>query len=246
MLDEDKVAAKEAGMQGFASKPVDFTALSSEIARVLQLTTATPAVNAAAKPAPLQLLNMAKALQLWGSVTHYQPQLEQFLQQQQPMLLKAAGYLQAQHFTELQKVAHAIKGVSGNLALEQLSKLCAELEQAARQQQYERADKTLQQIMQSWPQYQAACQQLQQQAAKGAAKPLQQFDDSALAALLATLQQALQRHELDDGVLKQLESYSGAHEALILSLLDAVNDFDFTHALAVLEQLQQHINTGQH
>lgn len=246
VLDEDKVAAKEAGMQGFASKPVDFTALSSEIARVLQLTTATPAVSAAAKPAPLQLLNMAKALQLWGSVTHYQPQLEQFLQQQQPMLLKAAGYLQAQHFTELQKVAHAIKGVSGNLALEQLSKLCAELEQAARQQQYERADKTLQQIMHSWPQYQAACQQLQQQAAKGAAKPLQQFDDNTLAALLATLQQALQRHELDDGVLKQLESYSGAHEALILSLLDAVNDFDFTHALAVLEQLQQHINTGQH
>lgn len=246
VLDEDKVAAKEAGMQGFASKPVDFSALSSEIARVLQLTTATPAVSAAAKPAPLQLLNMAKALQLWGSVTHYQPQLEQFLQQQQPMLLKAAGYLQAQHFTELQKVAHAIKGVSGNLALEQLSKLCAELEQAARQQQYERADKTLQQIMHSWPQYQAACQQLQQQAAKGAAKPLQQFDDNTLAALLATLQQALQRHELDDGVLKQLESYSGAHEALILSLLDAVNDFDFTHALAVLEQLQQHINTGQH
>lgn len=246
VLDEDKVAAKEAGMQGFASKPVDFTALSSEIARVLQLTTGTAAVSAAAKPAPLQLLNMTKAMQLWGSVTHYQPQLEQFLQQQQPMLLKAAGYLQAQRFDELQKVAHAIKGVSGNLALEQLSKLCAELEQAARQQQHERADKTLQQIMQSWPQYQAACQQLQQQAGNGAAKPLQQLDDNSLAALLTTLQQALQRHELDDEVLKQLENYSGTHEAQVLLLLDAVNDFDFSHALVVLEQLQQHINTGQH
>ncbi|HEY0923875.1 MHYT domain-containing protein [Rheinheimera pacifica] len=246
VLDEDKVAAKEAGMQGFASKPVDFAVLTNEIARVLQLNAGTMAVVVAAEPAPLQLLNMTKALQLWGSVTHYQPQLEQFLQQQQPMLTKAAEYLQVQRFDELQKVAHAIKGVSGNLALEQLSKLCGELEQAARQQQHERADKTLQQIMQNWPQYQAACQQLQQQAGNGTAKTLQQFDDKALAALLTTLYQALQRHELDDGVLKQLEIYSGKHETLILSLLDAVNDFDFAHALAVLEQLQQHINTGQH
>jgi len=246
VLDEDKVAAKEAGMQGFASKPVDFAVLTNEIARVLQLNAGTTAVIAAAEPAPLQLLNMTKALQLWGSVTHYQPQLEQFLQQQQPMLTKAAEYLQVQRFDELQKVAHAIKGVSGNLALEQLSKLCGELEQAARQQQHERADKTLQQIMQNWPQYQTACQQLQQQAGNGTAKTLQQFDDKALAALLTTLYQALQRHELDDGVLKQLEIYSGKHETLILSLLDAVNDFDFAHALAVLEQLQQHINTGQH
>jgi HPt (histidine-containing phosphotransfer) domain-containing protein len=189
---------------------------------------------------------MTKALQLWGSVAHYQPQLEQFLQQQQPMLTKAAEYLQVQRFDELQKVAHAIKGVSGNLALEQLSKLCGELEQAARQQQHQRADKTLQQIMQNWPQYQAACQQLQQQAGNGAAKALQQFDDNVLAALLTPLHLALQRHELDDNVLKQLEIYSGKHETLILSLLDAVNDFDFSHALAVLEQLQQHINTGQH
>ncbi|SEI07988.1 PAS domain S-box-containing protein [Rheinheimera pacifica] len=246
VLDEDKVAAKEAGMQGFASKPVDFAALTNEIARVLQLNAGTTAVVVAAEPAPLQLLNMTKALQLWGSVTHYQPQLEQFLQQQQPMLTKAAEYLQVQRFDELQKVAHAIKGVSGNLALEQLSKLCGELEQAARQQQHQRADKILQQIMQNWPQYQAACQQLQQQAGNGTAKTLQQFDDRALAALLTSLHHALQRHELDDNVLKQLEIYSGKHETLILSLLDAVNDFDFAHALAVLEQLQQHINTGQH
>ncbi|WP_240224455.1 MHYT domain-containing protein [Rheinheimera hassiensis] len=246
VLDEDKVAAKEAGMQGFASKPVDFAALSNEIARVLQLSAGTTAAIAAAEPAPLQVLNMTKALQLWGSVAHYQPQLEQFLHQQQPVLVKAAGYLQAGQLDELQKAAHAIKGVSGNLALEQLSKLCGELEQAARQQQHERAGKTLQQVMQNWPQYQAACQQLQQQAGNGVAKTLQQFDDNALAALLTPLHLALQRHELDDNVLKQLEIYSGTHEALILSLLDAVNDFDFAHALAVLEQLQQHINTGQH
>lgn len=245
VLDEDKVAAKEAGMQGFATKPVDFALLSAEIARVLQLDIATPVAAAPTEPAPLQLLNMSKALQLWGSLAQYLPQLAQFLQQQQPALAQAAVKLQGGQFDAVQQTAHAIKGVSANLALEQLSKLCAELEQAARQQQSERAGQLLQQIIALWPDYQAACQQLTLRSGSPAAKTLQQYDNKALAALLVSLQQALAQHELDDAVLKQLEIYSGAHEALILSLLDAVNDFDFGQALAIAEQLLQIINTGQ-
>ncbi len=42
VLAEDKHAAMAAGMQGFASKPVDFSALCLEIATVLQLDIASP------------------------------------------------------------------------------------------------------------------------------------------------------------------------------------------------------------
>ena len=143
-------------------------------------------------------------------------------------------------------MAHAIKGVAANLALEQLTKLSAELEQAARQQQAERAAELLAQLVAIWPDHLAACQQLAQQAANVATKRLQRLDEPALAAVLTTLQHALQQHELEDSTLKQLERYSGAHEAMILTLLDAVNDFDFASALAVTEQLLQHITTGQH
>ena len=246
VLDEDKVAAKEAGMQGFASKPIDYAQLSAEIARVLQLDiTDTPLVTPT-EPASLQLLNTKKAVQLWGSLTHYLPQLEQFLQQQQPRLLQAATELQAGHVNAVQQLAHAIKGVAANLALEQLSKLSAELEQAARQQQTERAAQLLAQMVAIWPDHQRACQQLALQATDVAAERLQRLDDATLTAVLTSLQQALQQHELDDNVLEQLERYSGAHEAMILAVLDAVNDFDFSRALAITKQLQQQITTGQH
>ena len=246
VLDEDKVAAKEAGMQGFASKPIDYAQLSAEIARVLQLDiTDTPLVTPT-EPASLQLLNTKKAVQLWGSLTHYLPQLEQFLQQQQPRLLQAATELQAGHVNAVQQLAHAIKGVAANLALEQLSKLSAELEQAARQQRTERAAQLLAQIVAIWPDHQRACQQLALQATDVAAERLQRLDDATLTAVLTSLQQALQQHELDDNVLEQLERYSGAHEAMILAVLDAVNDFDFSRALAITKQLQQQITTGQH
>ncbi|WP_205623218.1 response regulator [Rheinheimera baltica] len=249
VLDEDKEAAKEAGMQGFASKPVDFEMLSAEIARVLDLDVGALPSVIAAEAQPLQVLNLSKALLLWGSLTHYLPQLEQFLQQQEPVLAQAAVNLKAAQLDELQKAAHAIKGVSANLALEQLSKLCGELEQAARQQQQDRAENTLQQILQSWPEHLAACQQLQQQPDSVSTKTLQPLDDVALAALLSPLSQALQRHEINDSVLAQLERYTGIHETLILSLLDAVNDdavneFDFASAMATLNQIQQRINAG--
>ena len=42
VLDEDKTAAKDAGMQGFASKPINFNALCFEIARVLGLQVQEP------------------------------------------------------------------------------------------------------------------------------------------------------------------------------------------------------------
>ena len=246
VLDEDKVAAKEAGMQGFASKPIDYAQLSAEIARVLQLDIADTPVITPTEPASLQLLNTSKAVQLWGSLTHYLPQLEQFLQQQQPRLLQAATELQAGHVNAVQQLAHAIKGVAANLALEQLSKLSAELEQAARQQQTERAAQLLAQMVAIWPDHQRACQQLALQATDVAAERLQRLDDATLTAVLTSLQQALQQHELDDNVLEQLERYSGAHEAMILAVLDAVNDFDFSRALAITKQLQQQITTGQH
>ena len=246
VLDEDKVAAKEAGMQGFASKPIDYAQLSAEIARVLQLDIADTPVITPTEPASLQLLNTSKAVQLWGSLTHYLPQLEQFLQQQQPRLLQAVTELQAGHVNAVQQLAHAIKGVAANLALEQLSKLSAELEQAARQQQTERAAQLLAQMVAIWPDHQRACQQLALQATDVAAERLQRLDDATLTAVLTSLQQALQQHELDDNVLEQLERYSGAHEAMILAVLDAVNDFDFSRALAITKQLQQQITTGQH
>ena len=244
VLDEDKLAAKEAGMQGFASKPVDFAVLSAEIARVLQLGDIQQPAGKVVESAA-QLLNMQKAVQLWGSLSHYLPQLAQFLQQQTAALVKVAEASQAGQFDDVQKAAHAIKGVSANLALEQLSRLCTELEQAARLQQQQRTEQVLQQIQQVWPRYEQALQQLSAQVGENLAKVTQQLDDDTLLAALLSLQQALLRHELDDDILQQLECYTGAHEAMILSLLDAVNDFDFARAQSIAAELQQRINTGQ-
>ncbi|MBZ9612404.1 MHYT domain-containing protein [Rheinheimera maricola] len=243
VLDEDKVAAKQAGMQGFASKPIDFALLCTEIANVLQLDIRPP-LRSNMQIAPEQLFNRHKALLLWGNLATYVPQLQQFLQQQLPALQQAKVQLQAADFSAVQSAAHAIKGVAANLALEQLSKLCAELEQAARQQQKQRAENALRDIVHSWPGYDLCWQQLHSELVSSQNAALLGLNNTELLTMLNTLQQALQRHELADEVIEQLHVYRGEHQAVIASLLDAVNDFDFNLALKRLTQLQQQLNQG--
>ncbi|KKL00012.1 PAS domain S-box protein [Rheinheimera mesophila] len=245
VLDEDKIAAKEAGMQGFATKPIDFAALCFEIARVLNIEVREPLSQHSQVTTTVQLLNLPKALQLWGNLATYLPQLEQFLQQQKPMIQLAVQQLQAGNYNAVQQQAHAIKGVSANLGLEPLSRVCAELEQAARQQQQQRAAELLQKILGCWSKFEAEHQRLLEEQPLAEQTQSTQLDHQQLAAMLENLQQSLLRHELDDQGIEQLSHYSGPHQQLLLKLLDAVNDFDFSLALQLLEQLQQQLGKGE-
>lgn len=245
VLDEDKTAAKDAGMQGFASKPIDFAALCFEIARVLDIEVREPLSQHSEATTTDQLLNLPKALQLWGNMATYLPQLEQFLQQQRPQLQLVVEQLQAGNYNAVQQQAHAIKGVSANLGLEPLSRVCAELEQAARQQQEQRATELLQKILGCWPKFEAEHRKLSSE--QPAAEKMQstQLDNQQLAAMLDSLQQSLLRHELDDQGIEQLSHYSGEHQQLLMMLMDAVNDFDFNLALQLLEQLKHKLGEGE-
>jgi hypothetical protein len=245
VLDEDKTAAKEAGMQGFASKPIDFAALSFEIARVLAIEVREPLSPQTLVATTDQLLNLPKAMQLWGNLASYLPQLEQFLQQQKPMILLAVQQLQDENYQAVQQQAHAIKGVSANLGLEPLSRVCAELEQAARQQQQQRAAELLQKILGCWSKFEAEHQRLLVEQVPVEQAQSTELNNKQLAVMLENLQQSLQRHELDDQGIEQLSHYSGQHQQLLVKLLDAVHDFDFSLALQLLEQLQQQLGEGE-
>ncbi|WP_127026106.1 MHYT domain-containing protein [Rheinheimera mangrovi] len=239
VLDEDKSAAKEAGMQGFASKPIDFAALCFEIAQVLQIEVREPLSLQVQTTPSDQLVNLPKALQLWGNLHTYLPQLETFLLQQKQSLLLAADQLTSGDYQAVQQQAHAIKGVSANLGLEPLSKVCAELEQAARQQQQQRATELLQKILGCWPKFETEYQKLQSELPEAQQGQAYHLDDQQLRIALTALQESLLRHELDDQGIEQLSHYSGEHQPTLMKLLDAVNDFDFNLALQLLEQLQQ-------
>jgi hypothetical protein len=247
VLDEDKTAAQQAGMQGFASKPVDFPALCYEMARLLQLEVQAPLADlSSATPGSEQLVNVGKALQLWGSFDRYLPSLRQFLDQQGQALQQLQQALQHTDFAAIQQVAHAVKGVAGNLALEPLAKVCAELEQAARQQQQQRCADLLHKILHCWPRFDAEYLQLLQQQSAEQDPATAPASASALAEILIALQSALARHELDEQRLAELEAYHGPYQQEVTQICSLINDFDFSQAQQQLQQLLPQLAGGEH
>ena len=77
VLQQDKLTAKQAGMNGFANKPVDIQQVNHEIAKVLGLE-----VNTISQQQPdksKQHINYAKGLKMWGSSEKLNSEIAAFL-----------------------------------------------------------------------------------------------------------------------------------------------------------------------
>jgi PAS domain S-box-containing protein len=120
VLDAHRRACAEAGMDGFASKPVDWFALSNEIARVLGLK--CDVVPDLAPAADGQVLNREAGLRRWtGRVDAYRQALFHFAQEQAGAFDAIAALARAQDYPQLQAHAHRVRGVAANLGLDRLS-----------------------------------------------------------------------------------------------------------------------------
>ena len=128
VLAEHRRAAAEVGMDGFASKPVDWTALSHEIARVLGLGAGIAAADAAPK-LDRQVLNRAAGLHRWGgNEDAYREALEHFHSQHALLPQFLRGFAGASDYPSLRMLAHKARGVAANIALELLADALGELE----------------------------------------------------------------------------------------------------------------------
>ncbi|QYJ78220.1 MHYT domain-containing protein [Shewanella acanthi] len=127
VLEQDKSAAQEAGMDGFANKPVDFDLLTLEIARVLKLDLSSNNTNSKTLQ-PSLWVDEARGIKLWGSKLMFIKELMKFIAQWPE---KQSALLQAIHQTDLltlRQLSHSIKGVSGNLGLSQWMEQFSQLE----------------------------------------------------------------------------------------------------------------------
>ncbi|MBK1873234.1 PAS domain S-box protein [Marinobacter sp. 1-3A] len=133
VLESDRREALQAGMDGFAAKPIDMAHLTHEMARVLGIDSA---INSAventidrAKPEK----NTAQAIngvidhstlnQLWPSVAKHRSAAARFLNDpdSEPATLK-------QHTHDQAASAHRLRGLAGNLGFKHLANALAELE----------------------------------------------------------------------------------------------------------------------
>ncbi|NYE62031.1 hypothetical protein FHW58_003238 [Duganella sp. 1224] len=265
VLAAHREAAAVAGMDGFASKPVDWHALSHEIAKVLQL----PALASAPPPAeaPRQrVLNQKAGLQRWGDQeAAYHQALHRFVADYgsaAATLAKLLAGASEARLAEAQAWSHKVRGVAANIGLEQISATLAQIEKlcgspqrggdddgdadgaaasAALKTELAQAQRTLA------GQMDAALSAIHALAPPRGARleappPAAVFDLAIARQKSAALLPFLQRGALNDAALTALQAaLTGAPPRLAQQLdavRDALNDFDFPQALAALQALQ--------
>lgn len=242
VLQEDRKAAFEAGMDGFASKPVDILALNREIKRVLNIQDANSPPTVTSVNKTTASIAYDKGLALWGDAALYLQQLQQFADERDAHFAKLTQWMQQPDNTALQALAHATKGVAGNLALMALHQHYATLESQASGTAPATIDLPL--LTGAWDTFIAALQALKSAAtpAQRDTVPDQRLDNTELLALLTQLTQNATQAELDDSLLTTLAQASPTqYQSLVQKITDAFNDFEFEQAADTIATLRTHI-----
>ncbi|PUA98061.1 PAS domain S-box-containing protein [Acidovorax sp. 107] len=256
VLEQDRRNARAAGMDGFASKPLEPARLFREIARVLHLqpdapasvwshlqTPARPADMPPAPQATAAAVDWERGTRLWGQRALLRDAVARLLADHAATPATLQALMAQPDMDAARALAHRLRGAAGNLALGPLQTLAQRIEEAAHS-----LDRTaLQPLVAALPTALQAVQQALAHEAEAAAAPAPGVGQhapltadqcqQALAAAQA-LQQALAQSELAQPPLDVLVQLLPAD--VTERLQEAIDRFDFDQAVVQLQQLRTH------
>ena len=250
VLAEHRRASVEVGMDGFASKPVDWFTLSHEIARVLgigsSLAPDAPAVER-------QAWNRHGGVHRWGGKEDaYLEALAHFHTQHAMLPQFLRGFADAADYPSLRMLAHKARGIAANLGLELLADALGALEQLAdgeKGQQLAGVSLLPQAVARVADAHETALALIRDQqptaapAAQGAASDTIDLERARRAGAL--LREALDRGALDDAALAGLAAALAGHAAAarVTQVQAALADFDFDLAQQQLDAVLAALDT---
>jgi PAS domain S-box-containing protein len=236
VLPEDKKAAFDAGMNGFANKPINIDSLNAEIARVLNITdfeTFKPQASNNKK----QIIDEKVGEMLWGSHTSLFSEINKFLHNHADIIGQCKQALASQNWHELKQLAHAIKGVSGNLALSTLAEISSQIELSCDEQNRLAVDTQLVNLEQQID----LIKQIVEQDTTQRTEPSEQgstYTTVDFLFYLRKVQTMVSQHEFDEGLFADLQrARPEQYMAKLASINQALNDFEFEKALSAITKL---------
>lgn len=236
VLDQDRQAALDSGMNGFASKPLDLNALLWEVARLLGLTDVPGAVVSATRVADDGLFDWVRGSSLWGGPLRMAQAINTFIGEQHDLAARLSHLLTARDWREGEALAHRLHGAAGNLAMSSLASLGQSIERAFQRRDEQALPALIVELEQALLTVKDVVPQVPEvvSSAESAAVDLPSLREQAI-----QLRQALQRGGLDDETLTVMEQAARgtAYGAALSDMRQALEDFDFDQALLVLDQL---------
>lgn len=250
VLAQDRQASDEAGMNGFATKPLEPHKLMLEMARVLQAQPAASTASSSPAHVPLPMdgsvADWHTGMQLWGGQTPLRAAWARFMAEQHNRVQELHTLVRHNDATTACAIVHRMRGAAGNLALPQLHAVLATLEHAAKNHDMAAFDNQLPALGSALAQVEALLRATDPASPRAAAMPATmpaQTPQTALSAAaqtqlltaLQTLAAALQNGEIDSDALQRLGQWLPVSD--IQPLQAALDLFDLDQALHGVQQL---------
>jgi len=237
VLDQDRVAAAEAGMDGFASKPIELPLLLAEIQRVLQLEPVAMATDTTPSTPVTAHFDLKKGIQLWGDQQIYLHEVNVYVQESRKHITTLKQAIATQDYATVKQLAHANKGVSANLALSNIQDSYHALEQVS-EDQWHTCTALVTQLQTHVQSLHASITPLLLQQAVTASTHEAQLPAAQLLGWLQELRTLIVMNELDDALVSKLVQHApAAWRQALNTIAQLLNDFDFEQATVHIDQL---------
>ena len=134
VMEEDRRAAREAGMDGFTTKPVELPRLLDEIAQVVGVAFERHAEAPLARVSESSdmAIDWGRGLELWGDSLAFEQTLQRFCDEYQDVSALFVPMLNRNEFTDGSMRVHRLRGAAANLMLPRVTAVALTLEQAFR------------------------------------------------------------------------------------------------------------------
>ena len=246
VLLEDQLDAQNAGMTGFASKPIDMNELTAEMARVLGVEQSFACAETEAQEDEdlgRKQVSFNKGLSLWGDEKLYMRELKHFAKQHENLAPNIAKLTKSQDFADIGRLAHAARGAASNLALIELSNTLATIESSALTDDAANNSALLEKLSKDFSGFKKELNLLSEK------YPEQDNTDELEAPTISSqelhgialeLIQLTTAGEIDDDRTEYLvQQAPSSLKGLAVEVQNAITDFDFTEAINLLEKLSE-------
>ncbi|WP_336972114.1 MHYT domain-containing protein [Alcaligenes sp. PF14] len=245
VMESDRHAAQEAGMNGFATKPLDLPSLLQEIAMVMGLPPTGP-LEHSVEPQESSLIDWELGLSLWGSQVRLRRALLSFLSDLHTRYPLDEIKQASPNWEIVLGSLHGIRGTAGNLGLPQVSALSAELEEKIRRGQTRQMRRRIEQLQEM---FNRIAHELGHNGSPTTYSDAQQVvvhpPDVALNNL-HILHSSVLLNELDEPALQVVCQYleSTGQTDTLNDLNKTIDVFDFAQASLILSKLIKDLNAS--
>lgn len=245
VMEEDRRACRDAGMEGFATKPIDLEQLTLEMARV----TGSELIigrgpGRGEKGDSGRAIRRDYGIELWGDWPLYLGELQKFERQTRESLPQLKVLFDHNNVEEVRLEAHRLKGSAANLALGSLSKAFGRIEAAVYGTPPVFDGAMWNQLEQAFESFRSELAELvtEKQDVVAVAPATESESPVLFRESVRRLLHAAKVAEFDDGALEHMKrSGSEPYRHIVKDIAKAFDDFDFATAAHLLEQLDLRI-----